>query len=76
MAVRVSSAKIHLDVISNGACLYSSVKAIPQTTLLFILNALLVDITDETMVGLIHNMLFLLDHAETVVKGSNKCYRT
>ena len=76
MAVRVSSANTHLDVISNGGCLYSCVKAIPKTKLVYILNALLVDITDKTMVGLIPDMLFLLNDAEIVVKGSNKCDST
>lgn len=54
-----SSAKIHLDATGNGV--------LQRSTLLFILNAPLV-VTDETMVGLIPNMLFLWDGAVREVK--------
>lgn len=56
MAVRVSNAKIHLMM-----CLVMvHICVLQESTLLFILNDPLV-VTDETMVGLIPNMLFLVD---------------
>lgn len=44
-----------------------------RPTLLFILNASLV-VTDETIVRLIPNMLFLFDGVE--MERSNKCHRS